>query len=151
MIKVEEKINFKKIVAVFVFIAMLLIMQTGCTEEVEKLDEDMDNLSGENTDKLLEKSVSVTFGTFEVITSEYGLTDTKLPVSVTNKTSETKSFSIQIEAVDADGKRLDTDTIYANNLTAGQSQDFESFQFVTSDKVESLKNAIFKIVKVSMY
>lgn len=151
MIKVEEKINFKKIIAAFLFITMLLMMQTGCTEEIEKLDEDMGNLSGENTDEILGKSVDVTLGTFEVITGEYGITDTKLPVSVTNKTSETKSFSIQIEAVDESGKRLDTDTIYANNLTAGQSQDFESFIFITSDKLETMKNATFKIVEVSMY
>ena len=151
MIKVEEKINFKKIIAAFLFITMLLMMQTGCTEEIEKLDEDMGNLSGENTDEILGKSVDVTLGTFEVITGDYGMIDTKLLISVTNKTSETKSFSIQIEAVDESGKRLDTDTIYANNLTAGQSQDFESFIFITSDKLETMKNATFKIVEVSMF
>ena len=61
------------------------------------------------------------------------------------------SFSIQVEAVDANGSRIANDYIYANNLNAGQSQEFKLFEYVESDKLNSMKNATFKIVEVSMY
>ena len=77
--------------------------------------------------------------------------DTKLVVQVTNKTKETKSFSIQVEAVDEDGNRINQDYVYANNLTAGQSQKFEIFNFVSSDEIETMKNAKFNIVEASVY
>ena len=60
--------------------------------------------------------------------------------------SDKKSFSIQIEAVDTSGNRILDDTVYANDLGAGQSQDFEAFKLVSSDKIEALKSATFKIV-----
>ena len=79
------------------------------------------------------------------------MTDTKLTVKVTNKTNETKSFSIKVEAVDANGSRINQDYVYANNLTAGQSQDFDIFQFVSSDQIEAMQNATFNIVEASSY
>ena len=72
-------------------------------------------------------------------------------MKITNKTDDKKSFSVQIEAVSSDGTRITTDTVYASNLNAGQSQTFDAFQFITSDKIEALKNAKFKVVEISMY
>ncbi|MGN1374437.1 MAG: hypothetical protein ACI4XK_03960 [Bacilli bacterium] len=66
-------------------------------------------------------------------------------------TNEKKSFSFHIEAVDSDGKRIQEDYVYANDLSAGQTQEFETFNYVTSDKLELLKNATFKIVEASAY
>ena len=60
--------------------------------------------------------MEVTLGNFEVEESEYGLTNTQLKVNVKNKTAETKSFNIQIEAVDSNGTRIATDYIYAFSL-----------------------------------
>lgn len=115
------------------------------------VDSNLSDITGDNTDDILKNSCDVTIGNFEVIEGSYGIDDTKLSVTVKNKTSENKSFSIQIEAVNPDGSRITTDYVYANNLTAGQSQNFECFQFVSSDDLESLKNATFNIVEVSMY
>ena len=74
-----------------------------------------------------------------------------MTVKVTNKTNETKSFTIQVEAVDANGNRINQDYVYANNLTAGQSQDFDIFQFVSSDEIKAMQNATFNIVEASAY
>lgn len=90
-------------------------------------------------------------GNFEVTKGDYGMTDTKLVVKVTNKTNETKSFSIQVEAAKVDGSRIKSDYIYANNLSAGQSQDFEIFTYTSSEELGTMKNATFKIVEASMY
>lgn len=110
----------------------------------------IDDMTGNKTEELLANSVDVEMGEFKVTKQRY-TTDTELNVKVTNKTSAMKSFSIQIEAVDNNGTRLHQDTIYANNLNAGQSQNFKAFNLLTSEKAEELKNATFKIVEVSMY
>ena len=119
-------------------------------EAVNTFNSDMNTITGGNTEEILANYADVTMGTFEVTQGEY-TTETKLPVKVTNKSNENKSFSIQIEAVKADGSRITTDYVYANNLNAGQSQDFKVFEYVSSDNLEAMKNATFNIVEISMY
>lgn len=136
-----------------VAIAGLIISILACVfvyQAQSDLSDSLDNLDGSNTQQILETSVDVQIGNFEVTPGEY-VTDTKLPVTVTNKTSDTASFSIQIEAVNSDGSRITTDYVYANNLTAGQSQTFDIFTLVSSDEIEALQNATFNVVEASMY
>lgn len=114
------------------------------------LSNDLDTMTGKNTDEVL-KNLDINIGTFQVTTDKYGFNDTKLTVKITNKTNDTKSFSLTIEAVTSDGSRIDTDYIYANDLTAGQSQSFDLFTYVSSDEIEEMKSATFNIVKASMY
>lgn len=132
-------------------VVITLSAQKSVSDSLDALSQDLDTASGENTEQVLANYVDVSLGDFEATTDEYGLNETKMIVRVTNKTNETKSFTIQVEAVDINGNRINQDYIYANNLSAGQSQDFEIFQFVSSDKLESMKNATFKIVEASAY
>ncbi len=132
-------------------IIITLSAQQSLSDSLDALSEDLDTASGENTEQVLANDVDVVLGDFEVTTDEYGLSDTKLTVKVTNKTNETKSFNIQVEAVDVNGNRINQDYIYANNLTAGQSQDFDLFQFVSSNEIEAMQNATFNIVEASAY
>lgn len=120
----------------------------GIDEAFSELDETLGDASGDNTDNLLGNVVDVEVGEFIVDEGEF-ITDTELTVTVRNLEDDQNSFSIQLEAVDAEGSRLDTDTVYANNLGGGQAQTLEAFQFVTSDAVEALRNAEFRIVSVS--
>jgi hypothetical protein len=117
----------------------------------EEVNKSLDDSTGANTEELLNKSVNVEIGTFAVNEDEYGIATTELPVKITNKLDEQKSFSVQIEAVDAGGNRIADDTIYANSLNAKQTQDFKVFQYVPSDKVDGLKSATFKVLSVSQY
>ena len=119
-------------------------------DAVDTFNNNMDMGTGEKTDEILANYADVNIGEFKATKSEY-TTETELPVTVKNKASENKSFSIQIEAVRADGSRITSDTVYVNNLNAGQSQDFKAFEFVSSDMLEDIKTATFKIVEVSMY
>lgn len=132
-------------------IVITINSQQALSDSLEAISNDLDKATGSSTEEILKNDVDVILGNLEVTKGQYGITDTKLTVKVTNKTSETKSFSIQIEAVDSTGARIDNDYIYANNLTAGQSQNFEIFTYISSDKLETMKNATFKIVEVSMY
>lgn len=114
------------------------------------LNDISDNLSGKNTETILENNVDVTIGDFNA-TKSYGIYETSLPITVKNKSSEKKSFNIHIEAVSSDGERIEEDYVYANDLNAGQSQKFNIFTFVSSDKVSEMKKATFKIIDISMY
>ena len=131
-------------------IAITLNTQKAVSDSLNEVSSNLDKMAGNSTEEILANDVDVVLGDFEVKNGTY-ITDTKLTVKVTNKTAETKSFQIQIEAIGKDGSRLASDYIYANNLTAGQSQNFETFNYVASDKISEMKNATFKIVEVSMY
>lgn len=132
-------------------IMITLNAQKTLSDSLDDISKDLDTATGKNTEQVLGTSVDVVLGNFEVTKKQYGINETKLPVKVTNKTNETKSFSIQIEAVSQDGTRITTDYIYANNLTAGQSQEFKVFEYVQSEILEKMKNAKFNIVEVSMH
>lgn len=125
--------------------------QKALSEGLDAVSKELDKATGASTEEILKNDVDIELGNFEVIKDSYGLTNTKLKTKVTNKTNETKSFSIQVEAVNADGSRITNDYIYANSLNAGQSQEFNLFEYVESEKLEMMKNATFKIVEASMY
>lgn len=116
---------------------------------VNEASQNIDKAFGNKTEELLANDVHVDIGTFSAAADEYGFVTTVLPVGVTNKNDAAKSYSIQIEAVDAVGGRILDETVYANNLGAGQTQQLEAFKLVTSDKVEALKSATFKVSQVS--
>lgn len=142
------------IVLCILAIIITLNLQQSWSDSLDELSNSLNdysnNMSGENTDTILQNDLDVQIGTFKA-TKSYGIYDTSLTVTVKNKSSEKKSFSIHIEAVNSNGERIDDDYVYANDLSAGQSQKFETFNLVSSDKVETLKKATFKIVDVSMY
>lgn len=112
------------------------------------VNESMNDFDGTNTDKLLETSVDVTIGKFAATSDGY-IDSTELPVAIKNKASEKASYTVKIEAVDADGTRIADDTLYATDLNAGQSVSEKAFTFVESGRVEVLKTATFKILEVS--
>jgi hypothetical protein len=123
------------------------VLDTASTE----LNETIDKSSGDATEELLKNDVTVVMGTFAATTDEYGIVTTELPVTVTNKHAEKKSYSIHIEAIGADGARIVDETVYANDLGTGQTQQLKAFTYVALDKVEVVKTATFKIVTVSQY
>lgn len=124
--------------------------QKTLSDSLNTWSQDLDKAAGNSTEEVLKNDVDVQLGDFQVTKGTY-TTETVLKATVKNKTNDTKSFSIQVEAVDANGSRIANDYIYANNLNAGQSQEFKLFEYVESDKLNSMKNATFKIVEASMY
>ena len=79
----------------------------------------------------------------------YKITRTRFLLST--NASEKKSYNIEIEAVSTDESRIDTDYIYANDLGAGQSQEFEIFTYVDDADLEAMQSATFEIIEASMY
>jgi hypothetical protein len=130
-----------------------LAMQKSVGDALDKVGDEIsqtvNDATGENTESVLKNDIDVQLGEFTVETGEFGVSSSKLVVSVKNKMAEKHSFSVKIEAVDAEGKRIDEDTIYINDLGAGQAQDFDAFTLVQSDKYDVLKRATFKIVSAT--
>ena len=135
-------------------VIIALSLQAQWVDDLNKLSDDLnesiDEMSGNKTEELLANNVDVTLGDFQVIKGDY-FDETKLVVTIKNKSSEKATYSISIEAVDSNGDRLDDDIIYANDLNAGQSQTFEAFTYVDSSLLEQLENATFKILEISKY
>lgn len=97
-----------------------------------------------------EDDCTVEFGEIEFV-GEGDHMRVKLPVKITNITEEMKSFSVTVEAVNPDGSRVETDTLYAESLRAGQSQTLYAFEFAEGFNVENLKTATFNILTVESY
>ncbi len=117
----------------------------------QEINDASDRASGRLTQELLGSEVDVVMGSFVVTEGSYGLVNTELPITVTNKLAEQKTYSVQIEAVDANGNRIEDDSIYANDLGPNQSQNFKMFQYISPDKLSSLKAATFRVLSVSQY
>ena len=118
-------------------------------DSIDYLDND-DYLFDLSSEELLQDYVDVSIGNFEITDNGY-YPETKLNVTVKNKDDTRRSYTVEIEAVDATGARIDTDYIYVNNLNSNQEIHLEAFKFVTEDKLEQLKNATFKVLEVSGY
>lgn len=133
---------------------MVLVTQSFYGKVIDdvgsSMGESFNEMDGTNTDKLLESSVDVTLGKFTVKSDNYS-DDTKLAVTIKNKSSEKANFDVKIEAVDKDGTRVADDTVYVSDLKAGQSVSEKAFTFVESSKVKALKKATFKVLEVSKY
>ena len=132
-------------------IVITINSQQALSDSLNEVSSNLNKATGSSTEEVLANDANVELGNFEVTRESYGITNTKLTVKVTNKTTEKKSFSFHIEAIDDSGARINEDYVYANDLAAGQSQNFDIFTLVSSDKIDSMKNATFKIIEASVY
>lgn len=150
-----KKTSKGKVIAALVLgivsIIITLALQSSWGKSIDKISDDLDKATGNKTEDVLKKDLDVTIGDFTVKTDDIGLQDTELIVTVKNKASKKMSFSVKIEAVDKSGNRIDTDTLYIDNLNAGQKQEEKIFTLVTSENIEKYKNAEFKILEASAY
>ena len=131
-----------------------LMIAKSIPEVINKLESQVSSSYGSEdgggTEEILAKYADVSFGNFEVTDGGYGIKNTCLDVTVKNKSSETKTYTVTIEAVDGSGTRLETDMVMAYSLTAGQEVKLKAFEYVESDKIAELKNAQFKVLKIEM-
>lgn len=118
-------------------------------EAVDQSTQQLNKMTGDATDDILGVDVEVTIGDYSISKDQYGLVKSGLPVTVKNLLKEPASFWINIEAVDANGSRINDDTVIVNDLGAGQSTKLDAFAFVSSDDYEAMKNASFNIISVS--
>lgn len=132
-------------------IAITLAMQSAVSDSIDETSKELDKITGNSTEEVLKTEVNVTLGDLQISKDEYGLTDSKMVVTVKNITDKKKSYSLHIEAVDANGNRIHEDYVYANDLSAGQTQNFEIFTYIEDSKIDAMKAATFNIIEASSY
>lgn len=135
-------------------IVITLVIQKAVSDTIDDVVNDLsssiDEMTGGSTEELLKNSVNVTFGKFNVEESDFWDT-TSLEVTIKNIGSEKASFSVSVEAVDENGTRIADDTMYVNDLAAGQDIKEKVFTLVESEKIDALKTATFRVYEVSKY
>ena len=72
-------------------VIITISLQNSWSNALNDLSNDLDSISGNNTDEVLKNNVDVIFGNFVGYIDEFGFSETKLPVTVTNKSNEKKS------------------------------------------------------------
>ena len=104
----------------------------------------------ETTEEILERYVDVSFGEFKATNNGY-FPETSLNITVKNKAEKQCTYYITIEAVDANGARIETDMIYADRLGAGQEIYLKAFEYVEPEKLDQFKKAIFRVLEINKY
>ncbi|MDE6111437.1 MAG: zinc-ribbon domain-containing protein [Eubacterium sp.] len=139
-----------RVVATIVFVMVYIVFIAGIIDYSSNMINDAENSSySETEDGDLDK-VDVTFGDFIVKNNDF-YAETSLEVKVKNLSDSRSTFFITIEAVDEDGVRLGTSTVYADSLNSGQEIYAEAFDYVEEDKLDQYKNAEFKVLEVQQY
>ncbi|MBD5787778.1 DUF4190 and DUF4352 domain-containing protein [Cellulosimicrobium terreum] len=107
--------------------------------------------TGGASDEIVANDLGVEYGAFEAVEEFEGYYETSLPVTVTNNSDESSSFDFDVQALDANGELIESDFVYTDTLSPGQSQTFQIFEFVDADNVEAMQSATFEVVDASKY
>lgn len=140
-----------KIVLTIILVILYVVFATSLFNNISNnIPAIGDVFREETTDKILEKDVDVSFGEFKVTNNGY-YSEASLDITVKNKAEEQCTYYITIEAVDANGARIDTDMIYADRLGAGQEIYLKAFEYIDQEKLNQFKNATFKVLEINKY
>lgn len=106
-------------------------------------------ITGQDTEEILRNDLDVEFGQF--VTGDGPRTSGKVVVTLRNKGAKGASFSIDVEALEADGTRIAADRTFTDALAPGQVAQTDMFVSVPTDKYDAMKKAIFKVVEASKH
>ncbi len=103
----------------------------------------------DRTYDILANEVSVGFGVFTTSTDELGETSYSLPVTITNKLTVRKAYSMEIIATGSDNRRIATDYVDVDDLAPGQAKTIATFQDIYASKTSAMETATFAIAHIS--
>ncbi|MBE6747734.1 MAG: zinc-ribbon domain-containing protein [Ruminococcaceae bacterium] len=139
------------IILVILYVVFAATLFTNISTDIESnIPAISDVFREETTDEILEKYVDVSFGEFKITNNGY-FSETSLDITVKNKAEKQCTYYITIEAVDANGARIETDMIYADRLDAGQEIYLKAFEYVDQEKLNQFKNATFRVLEINKY
>ncbi len=139
------------------FIAGIVIVVLALLSGLGHLSDSFDDVSDlsqwsiSTTDTVDPASlVDIQFGEFVAQNNGYYY-ETELKITVTNQSDTRYTYYITIEAVDENGARLGTDSIYADRLNPGQSIALTAFEYVNDEYIDSFLTGYFKVLEISCY
>ena len=145
------------IISIIAFIIALLmdIVITGLIiDEVDKQNSSKTTITNsvlKTTDEILKDDVTITIGSFKTEETSTGYVTKELPVTIRNRTKETKSFNVTITAYDANGDEIKKGYVYATRLKPGETTTEKAFTYASSSDLDALRTAEFKVTKVFEY
>ena len=140
-----------KIVLSIILVILNVVFASNISDDIESnIPAIGDVFREETTDEILEKYVDVSFGEFKVTNNGY-YSETSLDMTVKNKAEKQYTYYITMEAVDANGARIETDMIYADRLGSGQEIYLKAFEYVDQEKLNQFKNATFRVLDINKY
>ena len=155
--KQKKEMTIAAIVLAVIAILIVVIAQIRFNRNLNLVNNALSDLSeslndsfSNKTEDVLANELDVELGDFIVIEDEW-FSDTEMKVTLKNKSNQQKTFSVQIEAMDADGNRIDEDTVYASNLGVGQTVEQKAFSFVLEEKIPDMEAATFRIIEATSY
>lgn len=80
-----------------------------------------------------------------------GITRSALAVTVTNVGSRARSYELEFEARNANGKRITTDSVFVTELAPGRSANVAVFAILSDTLAPQLKAADFAVIRASAY
>lgn len=104
----------------------------------------------ETIDEILEEYVDVSFGEFKITNNGY-FDETSLDITVKNKADRRFTYYITIEAIDANGARIETDIIYAGRLASEQKIYLKAFEYIDQDKLDQFRYATLIILEINKF
>ena len=139
------------IILVILYVVFAASLFSNISDDIESNIPTIGNVyREETTDEIIEKYVDVSFGEFKVTNNGY-FSETSLDITVKNKAEKQCTYYITIEAVDANGARIETDMIYADRLGSGQEIHLKAFEYVDQEKLNQFKNATFRVLEINKY
>ena len=135
--KKEKRKIIKNIIIIIIIILVFVFLAISESQELL------------HTDTILANDVNVEFGEFKTVYTDENTLRKKLSVMVKNKTNETKSYNIEIEAVDSTGQEIYRDTINVKNLGARKNKKYSAFTILPDEYIEKMKSATFKVVGIT--
>ena len=159
----KSKINLKLIliavgiaVIIAVATAVVLIILNPSKDEGDNNSEDtistVDTITEEEqqiTNETVDKYVEISIEGYKNI-DDNPENGKAVIATLKNKSEETVSLAIVIGAFDKDGNLLETSSLYAENITPGQTNNYQLF---TASELtpEQLESATYKVFKASTY
>lgn len=104
----------------------------------------------ETIDEILEEYVDVSFGEFKITNNGY-FDETSLDITVKNKADRRFTYYITIEAIDANGARIETDIIYADRLASEQKIYSKAFEYIDQDKLDQFRYATLIVLEINKF
>lgn len=140
------------IVICMILAAVTIVLAVKLIRNKEPIPYEAKFANAKTTEDILANDLEVTIGESLDIYNDEGEYITSLPVEVTNKSNERHSYSLQIEATNADGsERLAEDYIAFEQIGPGQSQSSTIFNTIKNEDVDKLRSAKFNIVEIKEY
>ncbi|WP_052037829.1 hypothetical protein [Leuconostoc mesenteroides] len=157
-LKNKKLLSLVAIVISSISIAVVIVTQSSYSSALENASKESDKAvkksenktNGNNTDKYL-KNMDINIGQLQTNDDGYGNIDTKMEVSIKNTSSKKINYSVTVQAYSSNTEKLGDPEYIEVELQPDESIQKTIFEYLPQDKVQSYKDATYKISKVQDY